>query len=514
MLFTSATFILVFLPITLIVFLLIPAHCRAARKIWLTTASLFFYGYWNLNYVLLLLTSIGFNFAIAEYIVLWHGQRKAHHSLLFGIAANLLLLCYYKYTNFIAGIFGAALGTDFGHFDIVLPLAMSFFTFTQVGYIVDVARDPKLHYKFLDYSLFVVFFPHLVAGPIVRHWEMIPQYAEKDLRANREDFAVGSAIFSIGLLKKLLLADSAAVYANLIYRSAEDRGQLDWFGSWFGTLSYAMQIYFDFSGYSDMAIGLARMFSIKFPFNFDSPYKATSISDFWKKWHVTLTRFLREYVYFTLGGNRKGEFRQTINVMTTFLLSGLWHGAGWNFVIWGALHGVYLAVSQLWSRIRKTHDWRLTHWSYTAACVLLTFTCVLVSYVYFRAPNLKTANTILLTMFGGTGFTVADSITNASHFWGRIAAGAGVVFVPDTSGIQDYRLALRIVFGLLLVAWFMPNTQQLLKNHDPIFEPDIRSTRWAIPLNRTSGFILGVLLFIAVFCHFKAPSTPFLYFNF
>lgn len=514
MLFSTWQFILGFLPITLAVFFLIPARWRTARKVWLSLASLFFYGYWKVEYVPLLLLSIGFNFTIAELLTRWRGKPAAHRTLIVGVAVNLLLLGYYKYTNFIVSTFGLVVRHEFTRFDIILPLAISFFTFTQIGYLVDVSRDPKLHYRFLDYALFVVFFPHLIAGPIVRHWEVIPQYAERDLRANRTDLGVGLALFLMGLFKKVLLADNAAVYANLVYGSAERGAQLDWFGAWFGTLAYAMQIYFDFSGYSDMAIGLARMFSIKFPFNFDSPYRSANIAEFWRRWHVTLTRFLREYVYFPLGGNRKGERRQAFNVMATFFLSGLWHGAGWTFVTWGVLHGVYLVIAHQWARFRQRCAWVFPHWSYKGACVLLTFLAVMISWVYFRAPNFKVANSVLASMVGARGLTVSENVTNPETGPGRLLAAAGVRFVSDQTGVEHFAEGMRVVFGLLALAWFCPNSQQLLRRYDPIVEQNIRPAHWRIELNWWWGLFFGVLMFFVVRSHFTAVPSPFLYFNF
>lgn len=516
MLFSTWQFILGFLPVALAVFFLIPAQWRTARKIWLTFASLFFYGYWKVEYVPLLLISLGFNFTIAEWLTLCRRKPAARHILFAGVAVNILLLSYYKYAGFLMETLGVVVAQEFTRFDIILPLAISFFTFTQIGYLVDVSRDPKLHYRFLDYALFVVFFPHLIAGPIVRHWEVIPQYAERDLRANRTDIGVGVAMFLTGLFKKVILADNAAVYANLIYGSAESGAHLDWFGAWFGTLAYAMQIYFDFSGYSDMAIGLARMFSIKFPCNFDSPYQAANIVQFWQRWHVTLTRFLREYVYIPLGGNRLGADRQAFNVMVTFFLSGLWHGAGWTFVIWGLLHGFYLVSAHQWARLRQHCGWEFPHWTYKSACVLVTFIAVMISWVYFRSPNFTVANDVLVSMTGARGLTMSVHVIDPSNPLGLLLTAAGVEFVPDVTGIGKtlFQEALIVVFGLLLLAWTAPNSQQLLQRYGPLFETTIRPTRWEIALNWKWGVAFGVLMFFVVRSHYTAVPSPFLYFNF
>ena len=237
--------------------------------------------------------------------------------------------------------------------------------------------------------LFVVFFPHLIAGPIVRHWEVIPQFAQRALRATRTDLAVGSAFFLMGLYKKVLLADSAAVYANAIYGAAAGGRTLSWFDAWLGTVSYALQIYFDFSGYTDMAIGLARLFSIKFPCNFDSPYQASSIAEFWRRWHMSLTRFLRDYVYIPLGGNRCGKARQVRNILVTFFLSGLWHGAGWTFVVWGLLHGAMLVVQMGWRRLTAAWTSRPAPRAWHYAGLVLTFICVLFTWGLFSCSQFR-----------------------------------------------------------------------------------------------------------------------------
>ena len=319
MIFSSWQFILVFLPLALLVYQLIPQGRTVWRKLWLTAASFIFYGYWDIDYIPLLVFSILFNYGIAEWMFRKHGRRRTGWILVLGVAVNLGLLGYYKYADFLIRSFNAVTRAEIGLLELILPLAISFFTFTQIAYLVDVYRDQAKHYSFLDYSLFVVFFPHLIAGPIVRHWEIIPQYSPKMVRFNREDFSVGLAIFLIGLYKKLLLADPVSQVADSVFGAANSGAVLTWFDAWLGTLAYTLQIYFDFSGYSDMAIGLARMFSIKFPVNFNSPYKAGSIAEFWRRWHITLMRFFREYLYIPLGGNRCGKTRHYANILAVFL---------------------------------------------------------------------------------------------------------------------------------------------------------------------------------------------------
>jgi len=520
MLFSSWQFIFVFLPIAVAGFFAMPAEWQRLRKWWLLLTSLFFYGYWKVEYIPLLLFSIGFNYAVAEGITARHGRPAARWALIAGVSINLLLLGYYKYTNFLLDALGRAGGPVFQRLDILLPLAISFFTFTQIGYLVDVYRDRRLHYRLLDYTVFVVFFPHLIAGPIVRHWEIIPQFADKPLRANRADMGTGIAIFLLGLYKKVLLADPASRFADTIFGAAEAGKTLTWFDGWLGSLAYAMQIYFDFSGYSDMAIGLARMFGMRFPCNFDSPYKAASIIDFWRRWHITLQRFLREYLYIPLGGNRCSKARHLLNIMITMVVSGLWHGAGWTFLAWGTLHGVYLVMAQLWRKFREARGWRFTarsgavHWSYRGASVLLTFLAVLFAWVLFRAKTLPDAGRVLASMVGANGFTIPDGVTNPNAQPGLLLQWMGARFVTDRLAENFYKPGLQLVSLLLLVAWLCPNTQQLLRDREPTLEPVERPGRWQMHLTPANGLLLGALLFGVICSYFLAKPSPFIYFNF
>ena len=514
MLFSSWQFILVFLPVAAAVFALIPARLRTARKWWLLAASLAFYGWWKIEYIPLLLFSIGFNYAAAEGIARSRQPGRSRWILHAGVAANLALLGYFKYTNFLLYNAGILSGHNFPHLDIVLPLAVSFFTFTQIGYLVDVSRDTKLHYGPLDYALFVVFFPHLIAGPIVRHWEVIPQYAEKDLRPDGTDWAAGLTLFLCGLCKKLLLADTVAVFANTVFDAAARGASLNWFDAWLGTLAFTVQLYFDFSGYSDMAIGLARLFGIKFPANFDSPYQAKSIAEFWQRWHMTLTRFLREYLYIPLGGNRCGAPRQVFNVMATFLLSGLWHGAGWTYIAWGGIHGAALVLAQKWRTWRPGFLWRADHWAAELASRASTFLLVVLAWVFFRAANLATAGRVLASMLGFHGLTISAKAIETGGAPLRWLAGAGVRVTPDSLGMADYNKPWHWTAALLLLAWLAPNTQQLLAACDPVTGFTPRPTRWRFPIGAPLGFILGALMFQVLRSRYFTPESPFLYFNF
>ena len=513
MLFSSWQFIFLFLPVALAVFFLIPAQPAWPRKIWLLLASLFFYGYWKIEYIPLLLFSICLNYMVAEFITRHRHHPAARVAIISGVSLNLLLLGYYKYTNFIVQCLGRVSHHDFGAFDIILPLAISFFTFTQIGYIVDVYRNQSLHYRFLDYALFVFFFPHLIAGPIVRHWEIIPQFAGHILKVNLADTSAGLALFLVGLYKKMLLADPLSSFVATVYGAAGRGVILTWFDAWLGTLAFAMQIYFDFSGYSDMAIGLARLFGIKFPINFDSPYQAASINEFWTRWHITLTRFLREYLYFPLSGNRCGPWRHALNIMTTMLLSGLWHGAGWTFVIWGGLHGFYLVVAHRWQHFVQTRGWRLDYRWYRFLAVSLTFLVVLVAWVFFRAPTIRVAGSVLGSMVGQHGLTMSDAATNPQKFPGLLWSKLGVHFVPGTFD-ADYTPLIKLLAVVLVIAFCLPNAQQLLVTYSPALEKPARPGWFRIRLNWMSGLVLGGTFFWIVRRFYVAAPSPFLYFNF
>ena len=339
MLFNSFEFIFIFLPIVFFgYFSLCSWRLTVASKLWLVSGSLFFYGWWNPLYLPLILTSALVNYAVGRRLSgpapEWVTQRTL---LIIGIAFNLSLLGYFKYTDFLIGNVNALFSTGVPLTRIALPLAISFFTFQQIAYLVDSYRYEAREYDLLNYLLFVTFFPQLIAGPIVHHREMMPQFASRRHMVKRyRNIASGLFIFGIGLFKKVVLADTFAEWANPGFDTLPALSLVD---AWATSLSFSFQLYFDFSGYTDMAIGGALLFNIRLPVNFDSPYKAVSIQDFWRRWHVTLSRFLREYVYVPLGGNRAGGFRTNVNLSAVFLLGGLWHGASWMFIIWGALHG-------------------------------------------------------------------------------------------------------------------------------------------------------------------------------
>lgn len=395
MLFNSYEFIFAFLPITFFIyFYLNSKRLATAGKGFLVFASLFFYSWWNIIYLPLILGSMLFNFVVGSSLTIESEHKKIDKKtlLIFGIILNIALLGYFKYSDFFIENFNLAFSTNVELLKLVLPLGISFFTFTQIAYLVDSYRGETKEYDLLNYGLFVTFFPHLLAGPILHHKEMMPQFASKwNLVKNYKNIAVGLFIFSIGLFKKVVIADTFAVWAANGFDKAE---VLNFMEAWATSLSYTFQIYFDFSGYTDMAIGAALLFNIKLPINFNSPYKALSIQDFWRKWHITLSRFLRDYVYIPLGGNRKGNFRTYGNLFATFVIGGIWHGAGWTFVFWGFLHGIALVVHRFWSGFNFKMS-KFVAW-------FVTFNFINITWVFFRAKEWDDAMKVLKGMFFGT----------------------------------------------------------------------------------------------------------------
>jgi len=466
MLFNSYGFIFVFLPIALFGFYAIgsKSHHRTAIA-WLVGCSLFFYGWWNPAYLSIIVISMLFNYAIGTLLA---GENKSKITLSLAIGANLLSLVYYKYFNFFLNTLNSTVETHFTIETIILPLAISFFTFQQIAYLIDAYRGETREYNFLSYCLFVTFFPQLIAGPIVHHREMLPQFAKNTLyKLNYQHLFIGLSIFTLGFFKKAVLADGMIEYVNLSFNLAETSTPITFFAAWAGSLCYALQLYFDFSGYSDMAIGLARMFGIILPMNFNSPYKARNITLFWRQWHMTLSRFLRDYLYIPLGGNRKGKVRQTINLMLTMILGGLWHGAGWNFALWGLLHGFFLVCHHTWTQITSFINIRLN--PFFAWC--LTFSVVLFAWVPFRAQTLEGTLNIWRGMLGLNGFFLPKWMAAYSHGYEDWITEYKISFVGIFYQVGPVKL-MDIVWFILLftIVFYLPNTQQFMYRYRPVFE--------------------------------------------
>lgn len=523
MLFNSYEFIFLFLPITLLGFFCIAnfSNYRVALA-WLVIASLFFYGWWNPSYLTLLLGSIIFNYLIGIALDYSATQKTFRRTVLIvGISFNLLLIGYYKYADFFVENISRATGNSFDLGAIALPLGISFFTFQQITYLIDAYKGEAKGYSFVQYCLFVTFFPQLIAGPIVHHGEVLPQFTnKKTYQLDYENLAVGLIIFFLGLFKKVVFADSIAVFATPVFSAAEQGTTVTFLEAWGGVLAYTLQIYFDFSGYSDMAVGLGRLFGIRLPINFNSPYKATSISDFWRRWHITLSNFLRDYLYIPLGGNRKGEFRRYLNLMITMLLGGLWHGAGWTFVIWGGLHGFYLVINHAWQRMcrRLQQNSRHSTWWGTGLARTLTFLSVAVAWVFFRAETLNGATNLLRAMIGQNGIVLPQTFkgifAGIANRYGFIEIGGKdlPVFGPSVGFV--------LIIFLLGIAFTMPNTMQIMSQYKPTLESDTEeispSSKFKLPLqfSFSSAFMLSCIIIVCLLAMQTVQKSEFLYFDF
>ena len=472
MLFNSFEFIFLFLPITLLVFFYLGSKSENVKQqlpiLWLIVASLIFYGAWKPLNLPLIILSIGVNY----YLGCWLSNdlqkpwvKKAIFTL--GIIFNLGLISYFKYSNFLIGNINRAIGTNFDLPSVVIPLAISFFTFQQIAYLVDAYRGETKEYDLRKYMLFVCFFPQLIAGPIVHHKEVLPQFEKASIyKFSQRTLAIGLTVFIAGLFKKVIFADRIAEYSNLAFAAASQGINLTFSESWVGALGYSLQLYFDFSGYSDMAIGAAYMFGIRLPLNFNSPYKAISIVDFWRRWHITLSHFLRDYLYIPLGGSRRGEFRRYLNLLITMLLGGLWHGAGWTFIFWGGLHGSYLVINHLYRSVRLSlgHNLKEDNALLRGIGWITTFIAVVISWVVFKANNFATATSILQSMFGFHGINLPDFLAPYLGFLRNF--GIGFIGFTVNVGISQKYATFGILI-LLIIAWFTPNTQQWMGKYNP-----------------------------------------------
>lgn len=490
MLFNSYVFIFAFLPVTFFIyFWLNKKRLTYASKAWMVFASLFFYSWWNIIYLPLILGSILFNFTIGTIISRTPSSASksgisSKSVLVFGIVANILLLGYFKYMDFFISNANLVLNSNIDLLHIVLPLGISFFTFTQIAYLVDAYKGEVKETDYLNYTLFVTFFPHLLAGPILHHKEMMPQFDSiKNKALNYHNISMGLFLFSIGLFKKVIIADTFAKWANSGFDHAST---LSLFEAWATSLSYTFQLYFDFSGYTDMALGVALLFNIKLPINFNSPYKALNIQDFWRRWHITLSRFLRDYIYIPLGGNKQGEFRTYSNLFAVFLIGGLWHGASWMFIAWGALHGIAIVIHRVWQQMGLGMN-KLVAW-------FITFNFINITWVFFRANEWSDALKVLSGMAGASGIVLSDKYEKYLSF---LHAYSQVTFGDIARQIgDDSEILIWLPIGFVLVLLFK-NSNQKLKDFQ---------------LNFMTLFI-SIVLFVSSILSLSKVSE-FLYFNF
>lgn len=408
MLFNSYLFIFAFLPIMFVIyFLLLKQRLILGSKIWLIAGSIFFYGYWNMIYIPLLLFSIFTNFYIGKSLSYINFTLLSKKALLWvGIVFNIALLGYFKYTDFFIKNFNFISSADIPLQNIVLPLGISFFTFTQIAFLVDAYKKDVVEVNILNYMLFVTYFPHLLAGPILHHKEMMPQFANKiNFVIKWRHFYIGLLVFAIGLFKKVAIADTFAKWANIGFDASTT---LNFFEAWVTSLSYTFQLYFDFSGYTDMAIGVSLMLNIKLPINFNSPYKALDIQNFWHRWHMTLSRFLRDYIYIPLGGNRVPQLQNYFNLFFVFFVGGIWHGASWMFVIWGTMHGCAIVIHRIWKNLGFNMN-NILAW-------ILTFNFINITWIFFRSHDMENATKILSGMLGLNGVVLPEVLRNKLQF--------------------------------------------------------------------------------------------------
>lgn len=537
MLFNSSTFLLLFLPVVLAgYFVWTGVGRRHAAEAWLTVASLFFYGWWNPRYLLLLLASVVLNYLAG----LWLAQRRSRLLLIGAIAFNLVLLGYFKYTNFVVQALDDVFSVGWTVSYIVLPLAISFYTFQQIAYLWDVYDGVDVEKGVGRYFLFITFFPQLIAGPIVHHREMISQFDDPQRARLRWQFlAIGATIFFIGLAKKVEIADRLSTLAGPVFAAAAASRPVGFVDAWAGALAYSLQLYFDFSGYTDMAIGLGMMFGIRLPQNFNSPYKARSVIDFWARWHMTLTRFLTAYVYNPIvvavtrarvsrrlplprrGRMSAGVWLSLVAYPTllTMFVSGVWHGAGWQFVVFGLLHGFYLCVNHGWRALKakkgltESRPRALT----IAASVATTFVCVVVALVFFRAESVGAAMNLLSGMVGAAEPPLPPATDEVTvRRW--LEARLGIVISPLTFTTRMELLAIAV---MLAVVWMLPNTQQWLHEYPTALQPQPHPSwlqrRWTVLRWRPSmawAVLTGWLGFFIVMRACSRAPTEFLYFQF
>jgi D-alanyl-lipoteichoic acid acyltransferase DltB (MBOAT superfamily) len=540
-LFNSPEFLLGFLPATLIVFFLVGATLGPARaQLWLVAASLFFYGWWRLEFLPLLVVSICFNYAVGRAL----SRRPRRWLLMLGIAGNLAALGWFKYSGFLAAAIDELTGAGLPIPQIALPLAISFYTFQQIAYLVDANAGNAERTSPARYALFVVFFPQLIAGPIVHHRELIEQFERPDVyRPRTTTLILGIAAFALGLFKKVILADPLGTQALLAFGPSVDGTAPGFADSWYGAIAYALQLYFDFSGYSDMAIGLGLMFGIRLPVNFASPYKSASIVEFWSRWHMTLTRFLTAYIYNPISiaitrrraAAGKPLFRPSVPKTAPFLmqmalptlvtmgLAGIWHGAGWQFAIFGLLHGAMLVVNHGWRLLRRALGFgRPQGWATRGLGVLVTFLAVTVSFVFFRSANLDQALAILRGMAGLGGEVVKVARLGAPE---PGTVGPLAALLSRFASLQGL-----VVVGGLAVVWLLPSAPQYIETLSGTVSarigslrrllrwPLLRPRQWAAIAyagnNPLQGAAIGILLSLALLRALSVAPSEFLYFTF
>jgi alginate O-acetyltransferase complex protein AlgI len=546
MLFNSYAFIFIFLPAVLSgCFILAKLWGARAAQVWLIVASLYFYAAWNLAYFPLLILSILFNYAIAKSMARTENSGHRKYLLLTAVIGNLGTLAYYKYANFFISAFDTASGASFSFQTVLLPLGISFYTFQQLTLLADMKSRQSTHsLRFHHFVLFIIFFPHLIAGPIVHHREMMPQFETADYRFRWSNLAVGISLFVMGLFKKVVMADGIATYVSPLYTSAAGGNKLTLFYAWAAAFGFLLQLYFDFSGYSEMALGLARMVGIKLPINFNSPLKATSITEHWSRWHMTLTRFLTEYLnrplmtWFARKRKRAGkggiggpqiQLGALANIivlpsLVTMFLAGLWHGAGYQFLVWGTLHGLYISINQTWRLLTSSYfkNRRRYEMIMRPLGFLMTLFGVVIAIPFFRSDSVETALNVFRGLFFFNGATLPDVIAYRLPRIAAILSQTGIVFEPGS--LVTLITTWSWIMVLLTIALIAPNVIQILRNYEPVValpssisaRPFISTTfygRWFLwapdPRWAMTTVALGVLAILSL-----TRASAFLYWQF
>ena len=489
MLFNSPEFIFIFMPIVLLFASLVQNYINKEANIYIIIlSSIFFYGFWDTYYIPLLLGSVLFNFLI-------HKKIKDNRMLITGLIINISVLLFFKYTNFFIDNLSMILDKNFTNYNIGLPLAISFFTFQQIAFLVDSYKNKTTKFSFHEYILFIIFFPQLIAGPIVRFHQFIPQLQSRKLNISLENFSIGIVIFSIGLFKKIVLADQLGIVSDNVFLHSNQH-TLSFFESWGGILAFTFQIYFDFSGYSDMAIGLGQIFGIKLPLNFNSPYKSKSIIDFWRRWHISLSSFLKEYIYIPLGGNKNGIFIKYFNILVVMIIGGIWHGAGWNFILWGFSHGILLIVNH---EINRNN---IKIFLPTLAKQIITFLLVTITWVLFRAENILSIKNFYSGMIGQNGFYLDHRLEKFLPYTSPL-----IIFEGLHIGSFDLLGVFYIAISILIISLFA-NTNEIINKK----EKSLINLKF--DFNIKGAIYLAAILFISIQLMFNIPKTEFLYFDF
>lgn len=513
MLFNSYTFIYLFLPVVWGGYWFVRRHNAEAALWGLVLASLFFYGYWDIRFLPLLLLSIFFNHIVGHRIFASSDHAVGRRWLVFGIAFNLALLAFFKYLGFLSEAVEELFGNPIVNFDILLPIGISFFTFQQITYLVDIRRGVVSPYLLQRYVLFVSFFPQLISGPIVHHSEMMPQFEGRG-RIDWTGIAMGMSIFIAGLFKKLVLADNIAPYVGTVFRAADAGLDVTFLESWAALIGFSFQMYFDFSGYCDMALGLGLLFGIRLPINFDSPYKAKTVSEYWRRWNITLGRFLRDYVYLPLGGSQNNHVMTMINMMIVMFISGAWHGAGWGFLLWGILNGFWLWCNYISAQLHNHFGRKGRSVFPRAVAQIMTFAAVSFGWCFFKPTTFVGLSMMTSASLGLNGLTIPLEFQEPFRWAADVFSGLGFAFQGQAHvGLGDWaQYATPLIIISFFIVWGMPNTNEIFLSRDHEYSVAKKPRRLVWQPRRI--WLTGMSIAFCLTMLFASTISEFLYFQF